>query len=153
MALHGNIGSRSRMEWGLIGDEVNLAARLESMCKQYGVEILISGQMRARLGDRFLVRPLDRVVAVGKTVASDVFELVAAADGAGPGQRRFCEDFGAVVAAYRRREFGEARRRAAAFLEEFPGDVSACKYVRRCDELLARPPQGDWDGVEVLSEK
>jgi adenylate cyclase len=57
--------------------QVNLAARLESMCKQYGVEILISGYMRALAGEAFLARRVDRVVAYGRSSTTDIYELVA----------------------------------------------------------------------------
>ncbi len=57
--------------------QVNLAARLESMCKQYGVEILISGRMRELAGEAFIARRVDRVVAYGRRGATDIYELVA----------------------------------------------------------------------------
>ncbi len=60
--------------------QVNLAARLESMCKQYGVEILISGRMRDSVelaGEAFIARRVDRVVAYGRSGATDIYELVA----------------------------------------------------------------------------
>jgi adenylate cyclase len=57
--------------------QVNLAARLESMCKQYGVEILISGRMRQLAGEAFIARRVDRVVAYGRRGATDIYELVA----------------------------------------------------------------------------
>ena len=57
--------------------QVNLAARLESMCKQYGVEILVSGRMRHLAGNNFLARRIDRVVAYGRNAATDIYELVA----------------------------------------------------------------------------
>ncbi len=132
---------------------MNLAARLESMGKRYGASVLISGGMRARVGGLFLARPLDRVVACGKTAATDVYELVAAAGGATETQRRYCGGFEAVVAAFRGREFGEARRLAEAFGREFPGDVAAAMYVERCDGLIAAPPGPEWDGAYVLAEK
>ncbi len=65
---------------------MNLAARLESMCKQYGVEILISGCMRTLAGDAFLARHVDRVVAYGRSGTTDIYELVATQDTALPEQ-------------------------------------------------------------------
>jgi adenylate cyclase len=67
-------------------DQVNLAARLESMCKQYGVEVLISGRMRRLAGDAFLARRIDRVVAYGRRGATDIYELVATQGTARPDQ-------------------------------------------------------------------
>jgi adenylate cyclase len=137
----------------LIGDEVNLAARLESMCKHYGVEILLSGHMYARVEAAFLARPIDRVVAVGKTRPTDIYELVAERATATERQRRQCQDFHEVVAAYRAREFAAALRLAAAYEAAYGGDVAASKYRERCEWLLASPPGADWDCVEVLLSK
>ena len=132
---------------------MNLASRLEAMCKQYGIEVLISGHMHARVEGRFLARPLDRVVAAGKTRATDIYELVAERAGATERQARRCAEFAAVVAAYRARDFAGALRLAAGYEAEFGRDVAAGKYAERCARLLERPPPEDWDCAVVLTAK
>jgi hypothetical protein len=72
-----NLMSPSPYPCTLLWLQVNLAARLESMCKQYGVEILISGRMRELAGEAFIARRVDRVVAYGRRGATDIYELVA----------------------------------------------------------------------------
>lgn len=144
------VGRRRRR---LIGDEVNLAARLESMCKHYGVEILVSGHMYAQVESDFLARPIDRVVALGKTRPTDVYELVAERPAATERQRRQCRYFERVVVAYSGREFAAALRLAAAYEAEFGGNVAAGKYRERCERLLTSPPGADWDCTEVLVSK
>ncbi len=74
--IAGNIGSEAIMSYTVIGDAVNLGARLESLNKTYGTRIIISDATRARLTRPFEVRPLGEVVVKGKTRAVDVFELV-----------------------------------------------------------------------------
>jgi adenylate cyclase len=73
--IAGNIGSSAIMSYTVIGDAVNLGARLESLNKEYGTRIIISDATRARLGDGYTVRPLGDVVVKGKTQPVSVFEL------------------------------------------------------------------------------
>ena len=123
------------------------------MCKQYGVAVLISGGLHALVRHRFLARPIDRVVAVGKRRAVDVFELVSERDGATPEDRRRCSDFEAVVEAYRARDFARALVLVEAFAGAFPDDVAARKYAERCRCFIECPPGEDWDGTFVLTCK
>ena len=132
---------------------MNLASRLEAMCKQYGVDILISGEMYKRVEADFLARPIDRVVAVGKTLATDIFELVGERAGTPPEFERRCTEFAAAVDAYRRRDFDGALRLVLAYEAEYGPDVAAAKYVARCRQLLADPPPGDWACAVVLTSK
>ena len=132
---------------------MNLASRLEAMCKQYGVAVLISGSLHALVRHRFLARPIDRVVAVGKRRAVDIFELVCELDHATPEDRRRCSDFEAVVEAYRARDFARALELAAAFAGAFPDDVATRKYAERCRCFMECPPSEDWDGTFVLTSK
>ena len=119
---------------------MNLAARLEGMCKQYGVEVLISGAMYRRVEGAFLAQPLDRVVAAGKSQAADIYELVAERKGAVLALKRRCAAFAEVVAAYSARDFAGALLRAAAYEAAEGPDMAAAKYVARCRVFLESPP-------------
>jgi len=85
--IAGNIGSERIMSYTVIGDAVNLGARLESLNKEYGTRIIISEATRTRLTGRYDLRPLGEVVVKGKTQAVGIFEVVVPARG-GVGPKR-----------------------------------------------------------------
>jgi adenylate cyclase len=74
--IAGNIGSSAIMSYTVIGDNVNLGSRLESLNKEYGSRIIISDASRARLTGSYDIRPLGEVVVKGKTRAVAIFEVV-----------------------------------------------------------------------------
>jgi adenylate cyclase len=86
--IAGNIGSERIMSYTVIGDAVNLGARLESLNKEYGTRIIISEATRTRLKGRYDLRPLGEVVVKGKTQAVGIFEVVAGAAPDGAGRER-----------------------------------------------------------------
>jgi len=80
--LTGNIGSLTKMKFGCMGDAVNLAARLESLCKMYKVSVVCSGEMHSRLDkDSFFCRKLDVVRVKGKTVPTELYEVIGVVTG------------------------------------------------------------------------
>jgi adenylate cyclase len=80
--IAGNIGSRSIMSYTVIGDNVNLGSRLESLNKDYGTRIIISDATRARLRGSYTLRPLGTVTVKGKTRPVAIFEVAVAAPAA-----------------------------------------------------------------------
>ena len=133
----GNMGTAARFDYTVLGDQVNLGARLEALTKEYGVDILVGeGTMRAA-GDGYVFREIDLVRVKGRHGAAPVYELVGRAGVAT--DPRFAE----ALAAYRKRDFASARAAFAAIT----GDDAAQIMATRCAALAASPPNADWDGV------
>ncbi|MCG2584506.1 GAF domain-containing protein [Massilia sp. TS11] len=152
--VSGNIGSKKRMDYTIIGDGVNLAARLESACKQYGAHILISEFTYRALRGTYRVRELDHVIVKGKTKPVAIYEVMDFhTDSSYPNLIDAMGAFRNALAKYRAREFGAARKLFDEVLALNPKDKAAHMYVERCDTLAANPPPADWDGVYVMESK
>jgi adenylate cyclase len=140
--LVGHFGAPDRLSYTAIGDGVNLAARLESLCKQYGVSVLVSDAVVERAREKFAFRLVDRVAVKGKTQAVVVYELLGRRDeaiAALPAVRRYEEAF----QAYSRRDFAAA----CALLSSQPEDGPSRVLHERCQALIAAPPSSEWNGV------
>jgi adenylate cyclase len=150
----GNIGSHKQMNYTIIGDGVNLAARLESATKQYGAHILISEFTRKELRGTYRMRELDLVVVKGKTQPVAVYEVL---DYHTPETYPNLSDamghFRDALAKYRAGDFPGASALFGKVLDIHAADKAAQMYVERCDYLLKNPPPADWGGVWVMQEK
>ena len=140
----GNMGSAARFDYTVLGDQVNLGARLEALTKEYGISILVGEATVAAAGDGFVFREIDLVRVKGRAGAVPVFELVGRRANAKVDPR-----FPAALALYRAREFAAAREAFAAL----DGDPVAAAMAARCAILAAAPPDEDWDGVYEQKSK
>jgi adenylate cyclase len=143
--IAGNIGSRGKkMEYTVIGDTVNLAARLESTAKFYGVDVLVGDTTYQLTRERFRYRELDRIRVVGKQIPVSIYEPLAAdspLDEAASGQ------FEAALKLYRAGEWQGAGVLFQGLCDRLPEDGPSQIFVERCAYLQQHPPQGEWDGV------
>ncbi len=147
----GNIGHPQRMEFTVLGDGVNLAARLESATKQFHTDILIGGTVEALTRDQFVYRQVGAVAFKGKNRPVEVFTLLSDASQPAP---VWLARYHEAVQLYRGREFERAGQMFEAVLQAIGGEDFLCRmYLGRCATYQACPPSNDWNGAFTLTEK
>ncbi len=110
--LVGNYGSRYRFNYGVLGDRVNLASRLEQLNKAYGTEIMIGEETAELIGNGFLLRELDKVQVKGRRQALRIYELLGVASATLPGdQAQMLSLYASAMEAYRRQRWDGAMER------------------------------------------
>lgn len=166
MAMIGNMGSRTRFNYTMMGDNVNLAARMESGAKSWGVYSMCTDatrqQCEAHGGDNIVFRPLGRIRVKGRSKAVPIFEIAGLKEDVTDRTRECLGVFGEGLEKYYARDFAGAiaRFKVSAELEpripgRDPGIVSnpSLVYVGVAGHFIAEPPPGDWDGVYEMKEK
>jgi adenylate cyclase len=148
----GNMGTGNKMNYTIMGNAVNLAARLEGVNKQYGTWILASESTVEEAGETILTRKLDRVRVVGINEPVRLHERLNMMDCAEPNEKKLVEVFDQAREYYENRKWKEAIEGFKESLSIENGGPSAI-YLKRCENFLKNPPDDKWDGVNNLTEK
>lgn len=147
--LVGHFGAPTRLSYTALGDGVNLAARLEPLCKQYGVIALASEAVVQEAEDEFVFRRIDRVAVKGKTQGIDVYELLGRKGQAIEGLAR-ARRYEAAFEMYLARDFDAA---ISKLEQDAAEDPPSAVLLARCQALREEPPPASWDGVHSARSK
>jgi adenylate cyclase len=150
--LVGNMGSRRRFNFTIMGDNVNLASRLENLNKTYRTHLIISESTYQMVQQEMLGRELDSIRVKGRLRPVKIYELLGPAAGNSE-QREFAGQFHAALETYRAASWETAIGLFGELLRDHPDDGPTQLFIQRCMDLIESPPEGDWDGVFVMKTK
>jgi adenylate cyclase len=150
----GFMGTPAKMDYTIMGNAVNLAARLEGVNKQYETHgILISEYTKDQIGDEFIVRPLSKVTVVGIPVPLRLFELLEIKSDAPQSMLDMIGAWEGAFNVYENRDFESAEKLFNDIYQNDTEDSTAKLYADRCAKFITTPPPKEWDGVDNLTEK
>jgi adenylate cyclase len=148
-AVIGNIGSKARFGYDILGDSVSTAARLEGQSKPYGVKIVIGETTAALVRDDYILLELDKIAVKGKSIGLRMYTVVS--EGTPEAIRKHEE----MLEAYRARDFSRASVACVLLKNEFNGEMRDYykMWIARCTEMNAAGLPPDWDGIYRATSK
>ena len=152
-AVVGNMGSKSRMDYTMMGNTVNTAARLEGVNKVYGIYTLVGENTYEAAGDDIVSREIDAVNVVGKQEPVKVYQLLGYPADIDDRQREMVDYYHKGLYAYRSQDWDSAMESFHAALAVSPDDGPSRTMLTRCEEFKSDPPDEEWNGTYTMKSK
>jgi len=152
-AVVGNMGSKNRMDYTMMGDTVNTAARLEGVNKIYGIYTLISETTYRESGNKTMAREIDSINVVGKKEPVTIYQLLGYPEDIDERMNKTIKNYSNGLYAYRNQDWEKAGSFFKAALELTPEDGPSKVMLLRCDGYKSHPPPIEWDGSFTMKTK
>ena len=152
-AVVGNMGSKNRMDYTMMGDTVNTAARLEGVNKVYGCFTLVSDSTFSKVGDGIVGREIDAINVVGKKEPITVYEIIGFPEDIDGVRRQTLDNYARGLDAYRRQDWNRALIFFNQALSATPEDGPSKTMLARCNVYKEKPPPKDWNGAFSMVTK